>query len=307
MTLSLVRFRESLRRLLGLDHRIDELKIQQGLVLCELHRQKPPGPLSDFEFKVFSQWGEDGIIQHLTRNVAIANRTFIEFGVQDFSESNGRFLLMKDHWQGFVIDGSEANIARLRSSYFYWRHPLSSKAAFIDLDNVESLLDESGFDRDLGILSVDVDGVDYHLLERLRDWRARIVIVEYNAAFGGEHAITVPYDASFVRTKAHWSNLYYGASLPAFHRLLDTRGYGLVGVNTVGNNAFFVRRDLLTDRLPEVSVSDCFRESTFREARNEAGELLNISAREGRKLLANLPVIDTRTGATLRVGDLFRV
>jgi hypothetical protein len=305
MTTTLHRLRELLLRLLDLDRRIDEIKLNQGAVLCELQRSKPPGPLGDFEFKVFSQWGEDGIIQHLVRNVPIANRTFIEFGIQDFFESNCRYLMTKDHWHGFVIDGSESNIARLRSSYFYWQHPLKSKAAFIDRDNVTALLEESGFDKDLGILSVDVDGMDYHLLERLSDWRARIVIVEYNSTFGRERAVTVPYDASFVRSKAHFSNLYYGASLPAFQHLLERRGYALVGVNSVGNNAFFVRRELLSERLPEVGIEACFRESSFRETRNEAGELLYITAREGRKVMAHLPLIDTRTGSTLRVGDLF--
>lgn len=305
--MTLTRLRDLVARLASLDHRFDDIKINQGLILCALHQNKPPGPLSDFEFKVFSQWGEDGIIQHLVRNISIANRTFIEFGVEDFTESNGRFLLMKDHWQGFVIDGSDDNMARLRSSPVYWKHPLTARAAFIDRDNVVSLLDESGFDKDLGILSVDVDGMDYHLLERLAHWRARIVIVEYNSALGSTRAVTVPYDASFIRSKAHASNLYWGASLPAFQQLLDARGYALVGVNSVGSNAFFVRRELLNARVSEVSMAVGFRDSTFREARGDAGELLHVSARKGRKAIGHLPLIDTQTGASLRVGDLFDV
>ncbi len=305
MSMTLARLRGLLARLTDFDHRLDDIKMNQGLILCELHQKKPPGSLSDFEFKVFSQWGEDGIIQHLVRNIQIANRTFIEFGVEDFTESNGRFLLMKDHWQGFVIDGSDDHMTRLRSSHFYWKHPLKARAAFIDRDNVVSLLDESGFDKDLGILSVDVDGMDYHLLERLAHWRARIVIVEYNSAFGSTRAVTVPYDASFVRSKAHASNLYWGASLAAFQQLLGARGYALVGVNSVGSNAFFVRRELLNERVPEVSTAVGFRDSTFREARGDAGELLFVSAREGRKMITDLPLIDTQTGASLRVGDLF--
>ena len=301
----IARLRALLYSLFDLDRRFDEIKMQQGLVLCELQSRKAPGPLSDFEFKVFSQWGEDGIIQHLVRNISIANRTFIEFGIQDFFESNGRFLLMKDHWQGFVIDGSPSHIARLQSSYFYWQHPLQSEAAFIDRDNVIALLQRSGFDKDLGILSIDVDGVDYHLLERLSEWTPRIVIVEYNALFGSELAVTIPYDPTFRRTQAHYSNLYFGASLPAFQQLLDRRGYGLVGINSVGSNAFFVRRDVLTRAVPEVEVATCFRQSTFREARDEDGRLLHISALQGRKLLADLPVIDLRTNAVVRIGGLF--
>ena len=196
-------------------------------------------------------------------------------------------------------------MARLRSSHIYWKHALKAKAAFIDRDNVVSLLDESGFDKDLGILSVDIDGMDYHLLERLPHWRARIVVVEYNSVFGSARAVTVPYDASFVRSKAHASNLYWGASLSAFWHLLDARDYALVGVNSVGSNAFFVRRELLSERVPEVSLAAGFRDSTFRETRGDSGELLYVSARRGRKAIAHLPLIDTRTGAGLRVSELF--
>lgn len=304
MTKLLSNLRDTLPRLVKLDRRLDEVKINQGLLLGELNREKRSAQLSDYEFKIFSQWGEDGIIQHLTRHLKIENRSFIEFGVEDFFESNCRFLFMKDQWDGLVIDGSEANMDRLRSSYFFWRGPLQAKASFITRENVCGLLDESGFDKRLGILSVDVDGVDYHLLEVLQDWRASIVVVEYNSLFGPTRRVTVPYDAGFQRTKAHWSNLYYGASLSAFAGLLDSRGYALVGGNSVGSNAFFVRRDLLNDRVQETSVAQCFRESAFREARDEHGQLTLRSAKASGPVVADLPLIDLTSGKTIRVADV---
>jgi hypothetical protein len=287
-----------------LDRKLDEIKMSQALILLALHQQKHSLLLTDYEFKVFSQWGEDGIIQFLIKNIEICNCTFIEFGVEDFSESNCRFLLMNNLWEGYVIDGSVANIQRLRSSYFYWKYPLQSKASFITRENVCSLLDESGFNKDLGILSVDVDGMDYHLLAALSAWRPRILIVEYNAVFGANRSVTVPYDAGFVRAKAHFSNLYYGASLTAFTNLLAERGYGLVGVNTVGSNAFFVRRDLLNERVSEVAVDACFTHSTFREARDQRGRLYFRSARASRVLINAMPLIDTTSGAMLKVSEL---
>ena len=305
MKKTISRARDALYRLLNLDRRLDEVKINQGLILCEMHRDKRAASLSDYEFKVFSQWGEDGIIQHLTRHLNIRNRTFIEFGVEDFFESNCRFLLMKDVWNGLVIDGSPSNIERLRSSYFYWRYPLQSIASFITRDNVAALLAQSGFDKEVGILSVDVDGVDYHLLEALGDWRASIVIVEYNSLFGNERRVSVPYDAAFQRSRAHPSNVYYGANLAAFDALLRSRGYALVGVNSVGSNAFFVRRDLLNERVPEVSMADCYRESCFREARDADGRLTFRSAGQLRAVLGHLPVVDVASGATLRIADLW--
>lgn len=291
-------------KFIQLDRKLDEIKMVQASVLLTLQQQKQSTRLSDYEFKIFSQWGEDGIIQFLINNIEIRNRTFIEFGVEDFFESNCRYLLMKDLWNGFVIDGSVANIQRLRSSYFYWKYPLQSKASFITCENVCSLLDESGFDKDLGILSVDVDGIDYHLLVALSGWNPRIIIVEYNSIFGVEKSVSVPYDAGFVRAKAHYSNLYYGASLLAFTNLLAERSYALVGVNTVGSNAFFVRRDLLNEKVLEVSPQACFIYSSFREARDKNGRLTFMSAKKSRMVIDEMPLIDTSSGTRLKVADL---
>lgn len=294
----------ALPKLLQLDRRIDEIKINQGRILTLMQSPNAAGPLWQYEFKVFSQWGEDGIIQFLVNRLNITHRTFIEFGVEDFSESNCRFLLMKDYWRGFVIDGSEKNMTRLQSSYFYWQHQLSCKASFITRENVATLLEESGFDKELGILSVDIDGVDYHVLEALDQWRPCILIVEYNEAFGNERPVTVPYESTFVRRKKHFSNQYWGANLPAFCHLAHQRNYALVGINGIASNAFFVRRDLLNEHVPEVSLLSCSRPASFRDSRNEDGELTFLSGRSRAYAMKDMPVIDVVTGQTLLVESL---
>lgn len=300
----LSRLLDALPRLATLDRRLDEVKINQGRLLAEMNRDKRYQRLADYEFKVFSQWGEDGILQHLTAHLQIADSSFIEFGVEDFSESNCRFLLVKDLWQGYVIDGSPRNIARLRASDLYWRYPLQATASFITRENVVALLDASGFDRRCGILSIDVDGMDYHLLDALGQWHASIVIVEYNGLFGYRRAVTVPYEASFTRARAHWSNLYWGASLPAFDALLRPRGYALVGTNSMGSNAFFVRRELLNGSVRESPIDACPHGPLFREGRDRDGRLTFASARASRHLVADLPLIDLEAGREVRVGDL---
>lgn len=284
---------------------VESAKLLLGQVLSELHRHSPArGSLQDYEFSVFSQWGEDGIIQHLISHVDVAHRTFIEFGVEDFGESNCHFLLEHDNWQGYVIDGSAAKIRKLRATQMYWRRSLEAKSAFVTRETVNELLAGSGFDRELGILSIDVDGVDYHLLEALPDWKPSILIVEYNAVFGSERAVTVPYSPDFTRLAAHPSGLYFGASLPAFADLCGGRGYSLVGVNKVGNNAFFVRSDLCNDDIRPDLVEDVFRDSTFRESRDASGALTFLHGSARREAIANLPLLDVRTGEHLRVRDL---
>ena len=72
--------------------------------------------IQEAEFKVFSQWGEDGIIQYLISKIPIENRTFIEFGVENYSESNTRFLMINNNWNGLLIDGGNAHEKFLKRS-----------------------------------------------------------------------------------------------------------------------------------------------------------------------------------------------
>ena len=86
---------------------LDKLKINIGSLHAEINNSKLNfSKIDEFEFSVFSQFGDDGIIQYLIKNIKIQHKTFIEFGVGDYFESNTRFLLEKDNWSGFVIDGS---------------------------------------------------------------------------------------------------------------------------------------------------------------------------------------------------------
>jgi hypothetical protein len=270
----------------------EEIKLNQGLILTKLNKVSSSKNLKDYEFKVFSQWGEDGIIQHLINVIEIKNKTFIEFGVEDFSESNCRFLMMKDDWQGFVIDGSKRNIEKLKKSYYFWKHDLKAIDAFIDRENINDLLSKSAFDGDLGILSIDVDGNDYYIFEAIKNFQPRIIICEFNSLFGASRKISVPYDPHFVRSSAHFSNLYAGASLGAISCLAEKKGYALVGTNSSSNNAFFVRKDLLNNRLGALTPQIAFSASNFREARNKNADLSWLTYDERVNLLKGMPVFN---------------
>jgi len=274
---------------------LDELKINQGIMLAGFNRQKSSKNIQDYEFKVFSQWGEDGILQFLTSALEIPNKTFIEFGVEDFFESNCRFLLVKDNWRGFILDSSPEHINRLRSSYFYWKYDLRAESTFITRENINESLAQSGFDQDLGILSIDIDGNDYHVLESIAGFRPRILVCEYNAVFGPRRCIVVPYDPRFSRGTRHSSNLYYGASLGALACLTRRLGYSLVGTNSSGNNAFFVRNDLVTGNLLALDAEAGFTPSRFRESRDSKGGLSFVSGEDRLTLIQGLPVLNVET------------
>ena len=280
-----------------ISERLDEMKINQGLILSTLNETRNSTNLADYEFKVFSQWGEDGIIQYLSKTIELRHKTFIEFGVESFMEANCRFLLMKDNWSGYVIDGSSSNIARLKSSYFYWKYHIDAVDAFITKDNIDDLLAKSGFDEDLGILSIDIDGNDYFILEAISAVRPRILICEYNAVFGAKRRISVPYEADFCRTRKHYSNLYFGASLPAITFLANKKGYSLVGTNSSGCNAFFVRDDLLNGKLPALSAEQAYLTSKIRQSKDKKGNLSHLTGNDRLKEMSGLAVVNVETGA----------
>ena len=202
--------------------------------------------INDYAFKIFSQFGEDGIIQYLIKNIRVENNIFIEFGVENYLESNTRFLMMNNNWGGFVMDGSEKDIQNLKKRNWLWKYNLTAKSVFINNDNINDLISNTGYSN-IGLLSIDIDGNDYHIFKEidLSKINPSIIILEYNSIFGKDRLITVPYHKYFNRTKAHYSNLFFGASLSALNYLALKKGYTLVCCNIAGTNAFFVRKDLL--------------------------------------------------------------
>ncbi len=256
------------------------------------------------EMKVFSQWGEDGIIQWLIQRVPIKNPVFVEFGVENYRESNTRFLLIANNWKGLVIDSSENNIKEIKSSEIYWKFQLQAIASFVTRDNINSILEGEGIVGDIGLLSIDIDGNDYWVWEAISVISPRIVICEYNSIFGAEKAISIPYNQNFQRTQAHYSNLYYGASLPALCRLVEQKGYVFVGSNSAGNNAFFVRKDL-SSGLPSLSASEGYVMSLYRESRDEDGNLSYISGEKRLQVISDMPVVNVIDNSISVLSDIF--
>lgn len=254
-------------------------------------------PNTDFRnvgFKVFSQWDEDGIIQFLISNIKIENKTFIEFGVENYEESNTRFLLLNNHWQGMVLDASEPDIRYIRTDKIYWQFDLQAKCAWITRDNIDAILQESGFSEDIGLLSIDINGNEYWIWEAIRSVKPRIVIAEYNSVFGLQ-PISVPYKEDFDRTVAHHSNLYYGCSLAALTYLATQNDYILVGANVWGHNAFFIRSDVAAGFKP-LDLNEAYVLSKFRESRDSRGNLTYVRGENRIKIIEHLPVVNVITG-----------
>lgn len=281
------------RRIHKLENTNEDLVLLNGKMFAKMLESETSNELAAHEFKIFSQYGDDGIIQFLIKRLNIDAKSFIEFGVEDYREANTRFLLINNNWKGLIIDGSEANMNRVKSQDLYWRQNLTAVSQFVTRENINQLFSDNGFKGEVGILHIDIDGNDYWVWKEINVIQPQIVIMEYNAVFM-LNPWTIPYDPKFYRTDKHHSNLYFGASLAALNELAEQKGYSFVGCNSHGNNAYFVRNDKLKG-LEKVDVQKSFVNSEFRESRDENGKLTFVSGDERIKLIKGLPVYNTTT------------
>lgn len=226
--------------------RLLELQTEEFLQrhLYQNPRYDSPKRLNRFEFKVFSQNGEDGIIEEIFNRIGTTNKFFVEFGVGNGLENNSAYLLVKD-WSGLWLEGDHASVEFVKTEFAreIASNRLRVQETFITAENIASLFQSHHVPQEPDMLSIDIDGNDYHIWKALRDYRPRVIVVEYNATFPPSLVWIKKYNAAW-----QWDgSIGFGASLKAFERLGAERGYSLVACNFVGANAFFVRNDLLGD------------------------------------------------------------
>lgn len=207
-----------------------------------------PKKLNKYEYRVFSQNGEDGIISEIFKRIGATNRFFVEFGVGVGNENNTVNLLTKD-WQGCWIEGGETYIESIERAYEHVikNGKLKVKKALVNAENVETLFDELKVPEELDFLSIDIDGNDYWVWKALKKYRPRTLVIEMNGLFRPDQKLVMEYIPN-----NEWNRTsYYGASLKSLELLGAEKGYKLVGCNFTGVNAFFVREDLVRDKFLE--------------------------------------------------------
>lgn len=295
------------RRQKSLHRELDEQQRNLRVALGTLMARNISGTASscnDAEFQAFSQFGEDGIIEYLIQRCEISPSAFVEVGVETYAEANTRFLAEHRLWRGLIVDQNPRLVDDLARTKLHWRSQVRAVSTFVTRDNVRQIIEPFVGTGGLGLLSVDIDGVDYWVLDQLVDFHPALVVVEYNALYGDTAAVSVPYDAAFDRTRPEFHNIYYGASLAAFDQLLAACGYALVACTTAGNNAFFVRHEHLA-QVPARSVAEAYRPRRFVEHRALDGSLSGIADRTAQlRDIERLPLVEVTTGRSLTVGAI---
>jgi len=251
---------------------------------CLLNKQKNYSSyksLVEADFKIFSQNGEDGIIDFLLDKLKIENPKFVEIGVEDYEEANTRFLYETRNCNGLIIDNF-INLKKLEKNLDLWKGNLVAIKETVNSNNINIILEKNNFHKNIDLFSIDIDGIDYWVIDKLPEKISKIFVAEYNPLYGPNLEITVPNLDNFNRTKQHYSNLYWGMSLKALVNLMIKKKFIFVGVNALKNNAFFVNEDYknfvheIIESVKFQKLED-FTNHQFMESRDKSGALNYLS------------------------------
>jgi len=211
--------------------------------------------------------------------------------------------LINNNWRGLIIDRNKLCIDKIKNSNLYWKYDIIAIQKLIDKENINKIIKDQGINGEIGFLSIDIDGNDYWIWEAIDVISPIITIVEYNSLFGSKRALTIPYCPNFDRSKAHYSLLYFGSSLKALNLLAQKKNYAFVGCNSLGSNAFFVRKDKIKN-IKSLTVEDGYVESKFRESRDFNNKLNFIRGEKRLELIKDLPVFDLETNKLIKLNEI---
>lgn len=305
-----------LRLLIGTPLVIDSMQLKflfgQNAILASNASRSDFKDLWDAEVKVYSQWGEDGIINYLIDKLNISKPRILEIGVGDFSECNSRFSIVHRGASAVLVDIHPGLNNGIEKSNLRWKSHIFSINEKITLENCNNIfLQACLLIGSIDVLSLDIDSNDYWILNAMNDLdTVKIVIVEYNALFGANFPISIPYDENFDRFKSNSSGQFFGASIKAWIHLLSERGFFFIGTNRICNNAFFIRKEdtyLLNQlRFPNSENVENYVDWRIRDARNSNGKLIFTSGYDRFSLIEDEIVQNTITGELIKLRDLSR-
>ena len=187
--------------------------------------------LNDHRWNLTSDDGEDGILEKLLELIPNPNRWCVEFGACDGLErSNTHNLIAKKGYAGVLIEPSVRKFRGLERTYA-GRKDVTLINGFVGLgasDGLDRILANTKAPLDIDLVCIDIDGNDYYVWEAIKQYRPKVILIEFNP--------TIPNSLEFIQPRD--PSINQGASLLAMCKLAKLKGYELVATTT--NNAFFV-------------------------------------------------------------------
>lgn len=239
-------------------------------MLMQMYRERAAnGEVLNFQdvaYSNYSQFGEDGVLEYIFALIGATNRIVVEMCCGIAAECNATNLILNHNWAGLLFDGNEKNIAQGKAFFnkliSHYRHP-KLIPAWITKNNINDLIRDNLVSGEIDLFSLDIDGVDYWLLEALDVITPRVIILEAQLHLGPDLEYTIPYRDDFVVGTLEFEGaqtlMHSGASVRAFNSLLEKKGYRLVGhIGGLSPNVVFIKNGLGEDYFPAVAVEDIF-------------------------------------------------
>ena len=205
--------------------------------------------LNNFSKKIYSQFGEDGILLEILNRLKNKNldKWCVEFGAKDgISYSNTYNLIKHYNYNAVLIEGDKKYFKKLSKNLPQKNIIKINKFVnFSGPNNLDQILGSTGIPENFDILSIDIDGCDFYIFESLINYRPKIVCIEFN------HLI--PNSVEFVQKKDF--KIKQGSSAKSLIKLAGKKDYKLVGSSF--SNLFFIDKDyfnLVTEK--EVLLED---------------------------------------------------
>lgn len=269
----MISFLEQVRRRLGqryikitrnaLDLESQNQQIQRQIVNqyrhCRSRGVKPYEKLVDAGFRVHSEFEEDGIILYVLSMIEPRSRRVVEMCCGDGNQCMATNLILNHGFTGVLFEGDPSQAAQAHK-YFESKQdtklmPPKIVGGWITRENINSLLDEHDASGEVDLLSLDIDGNDYWVLQAIRNLNPRLIVCETHDIIPSHLSLVMPYDPEFnFRSKPNLEQDFRSASLRAMTNLCRERGYRLIGSHRHGFNVFYLRNDEGGDFFPEVTI-----------------------------------------------------
>lgn len=237
-------------------YRISKKKFSKVLNSPKIYIKKSSNldKINNYEFKYTSQNNEDGIIEYLTSKISEPDKFFVEIGF-DYNEFNS-LNLIKNKWNGYLIEGDELKCDKLNSciKHFFKNQKIYIENLFVDYENINEILQKKVNKSNFDFFSLDTDGMDYWILEKL-NFQPKIICAEYNPWLDKLLSLTIPKIKKF----NYQSDMYYGMSLKALTILMKKKNYKMVAVESSGNNAFFIKQNEFNIEFDEINPETSFK------------------------------------------------
>ena len=181
--------------------------------------------LLEYKGNVYSQAGEDGIIEKILEIIPDNNNWCVEFGAWDGKHlSNTRYLIQDKSYSAVLIEGNTQKFEELKRNYNSCRNviPINEFVGFSKDDNLDKLLSTKPIPYNFDFLSIDIDGNDYHVWKSMTVYEPKVVCIEFNQ--------TIPNEVRFVQDADPCIN--QGSSLLSLVELGTEKGYELVSVSS---------------------------------------------------------------------------